>query len=76
MNPPVMSLQSPFLEMATNEEFPCALRTLLMANCDPNAFGNPEKSPLAEGTLRNDINAVEVLLEFKANRNLPSSPRG
>ena len=69
-NPLVMSLQSPYMELTTDICYPNVLKTLLLANCDPNDFGHPPRSPLAEATLRNDQEAVELLAEWKANVNM------
>ena len=66
----VMSLQSPYLEMAESLHYPNVLKTLLLANCNPNDFGHPPKSPLAEATLRNDQDAVDLLISWKANVNI------
>ena len=69
-NPLVLSLQSPYMEMAESLHYPNVLKTLLLANCNPNDFGNPPKSPLAEATLRSDQDAVELLISWKANVNI------
>ena len=55
------------MELAADVRYPNVLKTFLLANCDPNDFGHPAKSPLAEATLRNDQAAVEMLVEWKAN---------
>ena len=44
-------------------------KTFLLANCNPNDFGNPPKPPLAEATLRNNQEA-SLLVAWKANVNI------
>ena len=46
------------------------LESLLQANCDPNHFGHPPKSPAAEAALRNDEKAVELLVHWTGDLNL------
>ena len=66
INALVLSLQSPYMELMESEDYPNVLRTLLYAMCDPNDFGQPPKSPLSEATLRNDQEAVKLLLAHRA----------
>ena len=70
LNPLVLSLQSPYMEQAVSLHYPNVLKTLLQANCNPNDFGHPQKSPLVEATLRSDHDAVELLISWKANINI------
>ena len=49
---------------------PCILESLLQANCDPNHFGYPPKSPLNEAILRNNVDTVQLLVDWRANVNL------
>ena len=49
---------------------PSILESLLQANCDPNHFGHPPKSPLNEAVLRNSVATVRLLIEGRANCNL------
>ena len=46
---------------------PGILERLLHANCDPNHFGHPPKSPLNEAVLRNNVAKV---VRWRANVNL------
>ena len=72
VNPLVLSIQnSPMLqEIPHNTGMPCILESLLQANCDPNDFGHPPKSPLNEAVLRNNLVMVRLLVGGRANVNL------
>ena len=45
------------------------MESLLQANCDPNYFGDPPKSPLIEAALRNDISTIQKLAAWRADVN-------
>ena len=49
---------------------PCIVEILLQANCDPNHFGHPPKSPLNEAILRNSLVMVKLLVGGRAKVNL------
>ena len=72
INPLVWSIQStPMLQQSLpSTGMPCILESLLQANCDPNHFGHPPKSPLNEAVLRNNVATVQLLVEWRANVNL------
>ena len=72
INPLVLSIQnSPMLtETPSSTGMPCILESLLQANCDPNDFGHPPKSPLHEAVLRNNLDIVKLLVGGRANVNL------
>ena len=72
VNPLVLSIQnSPMLqETPHSTRKPCILESLLLANCDPNDFGHPPKSPLNEAVLRNNLGMVTQLVGGRANVNL------
>ena len=57
-------------ETPPNTGTPCILESLLQANCDPNDFGHPPKSPLNEAVLRNSLFMVKLLVGGRANVNL------
>ena len=57
-------------ETPPNTGMPCILESLLQANCDPNHFGHPPKSPLNEAVLRNSLVMVKLLVGGRANVNL------
>ena len=67
-----MAINSPDLEAETKES-PGVVETLLLGNCDPNAFGRPEISPLASA-LR--IIDTEALCLLSANANPNRTARG
>ena len=72
VNPLVLSIQnSPMLQETPHSTgMPCILESLLQANCDPNDFGHPPKSPLNEAVLRNNLVMVKLLVGGRANVNL------
>ena len=72
INPLVWSIQNaPMLrEAPSSTGMPCILESLLQANCDPNHFGHPPKSPLNEAVLRNSVSTVKLLVGGRANVNL------
>ena len=49
---------------------PGIVESLPQANCDPNHFGHPPKSPLNEAVLRNSLATVRLLVGWRANVNL------
>ena len=57
-------------ETPPNTGTPCIVESLLQANCDPNDFGHPPKSPLNEAVLRNSLFMVKLLVGGRANVNL------
>ena len=72
INPLVLSIQSApmFHEAPPSTGMPGILESLLQANCDPNHFGHPPKSPLNEAVLRNSLATVRLLAGWRANVNL------
>ena len=72
VNPLVLSIQnSPMLQETPHSTgMPCIVESLLQANCDPNDFGHPPKSPLNEAVLRNNLGMVKLLVGGRANVNL------
>ena len=72
INPLVLSIQNaPMLqETPPSTGRPCIVESLLQANCDPNHFGHPPKSPLNEAVLRNSLSMVRMLVGWRANVNL------
>ena len=72
VNPLVLSIQNTSMlqETTPNTGMPCILESLLQANCDPNDFGHPPKSPLNEAVLRNSLGMVKLLVGGRANVNL------
>ena len=72
INPLALSIQSaPLLQEAPpSTGMPGILESLLQANCDPNHFGHPPKSPLNEAVLRNSLATVRLLVGWRANVNL------
>ena len=65
INPLVLALQSPYEDNAAHWVRPNILESLLQANSDPNRFGHPPKSPMAEAALRNDMEAVRLMVQWK-----------
>ena len=57
-------------EAPSSTGMPCIVESLLQANCDPNHFGHPPKSPLNEAVLRNSVATVKLLVGGRANVNL------
>ena len=72
INPLVLSIQSApmFQETPPSTGMPGIVESLLQANCDPNHFGHPPKSPLNEAVLRNNLAMVRLLVGWRANVNL------
>ena len=72
INPLTLAIQSApmLLEAPCRTGMPNILESLLQANCDPNHFGHPPKSPLNEAVLRNSVATVRLLIEGRANANL------
>ena len=72
VNPLVLSIQSTSLaqQKPPSTGRPCILESLLQANCDPNHFGHPPKSPLIEAALRNDLPTIQLLVVWRADVNL------
>ena len=72
INPLVLSIQNTSMTQETppSTGMPCIVESLLQANCDPNHFGHPPKSPLNEAVLRNSFVMVKLLVGGRANVNL------
>lgn len=52
------------------------LRLLIAAGSDPDAFGFAGRTPLHVAAMRNDFEALEVLLDARADRHLQASVAG